>query len=110
MRLREFDLADCQPHADEIVLIGWDQANVVVARIPKYQLESLIECEPSGVRDAARIAALNLEAIEQAVSSKYARGEYHTDLVSGRCVVCVHLDAADVLETGQTSFDLILAA
>jgi hypothetical protein len=106
VRLREFGLTDWQPQSDEILMIGWDQANMVVARIPKCQLASLTGREPAELEGATRIAALNVEAIEQVVASKYARGEYHADVVSGRCVVCVHIETADILETGQTSFDL----
>jgi hypothetical protein len=110
MRLLEFKLTDSQPGSEEIVLSGWDQANLVIARLPKCQLENLLRCDSLTVEDARHIAGLNLETIERAVSVKYAQGDYHRDTVRGRSVACVHLVTVDILGIGETFFDLSLVA
>jgi hypothetical protein len=104
MQLYDFDLSSSSD-GNEIVMTGWHGRQLVVARMPKFELEEYFRDREMTLERAKRIVAANLDVIERAVRRKYKRGDFHTDTLGGQDVRCVHVGPNEIVKSGEPFFD-----
>lgn len=104
MQLYQFDVSSSSD-TNEVIMTGWHGGQLVVARLPKFELEEYFQDREMSLDRAKRIVAANLDAIERAVRRKYKRGDFHPDTLGGRDVRCVHVGPDDIVKNGGPLFD-----